>query len=89
MLEVDFTVNTLVTDVLEGSYKLVLSRASHNLSAVSANKRVSEWLNVRVGSPVLFDENILYDDKNLILAFSKSWFRSDKMQLKSVVYRMK
>ncbi len=83
----DFTTRTMLSDVLEQTYKLRLSRAEHTISAISADHHVGDWLNINVGEPVLYDEHILFDDADNVVEFSKGWFRSDKMHLKTVVYR--
>ena len=87
LLAIDFTTHTMVTDVLEQICGLRLSKAKHTISAISADKRSSEWLGLRVGEPVLYDEHILYDKSGNIIEFSKAWFRGDKMHLKTTVFR--
>lgn len=87
LVTVDFTTQTMVNDVLEQERKLQLSKADHVISAISADQTTAEWLGINSGEPVLYDEHILYDDSENIVEFTKGWFRGDKMNLKTVVYR--
>ncbi len=87
LLTIDFTTQTMVTDVLEQKCKLRLSKAEHTISAVSADQRAAEWLGINVGEPILYNEHILYDESGQIIEFSKAWFRGDKIHLKREVFR--
>ena len=87
LVTVDFTVQTMVSDVLEQKCKLQLSKADHSISAISADRTTSEYLGINAGKPVLYDEHILYDDSQNIVEFTKGWFRGDRMNLSTVVYR--
>ena len=84
---VDFTTQTMVADVLEQMCGLRLSKAEHTISAISADQTTGERLAVHPGEPVIYDEHILYDESGQIIEFTKGWFRGDRMNLKTVVYR--
>jgi GntR family transcriptional regulator len=87
LVTVDFTKKTMVTDVLEQMLGLRLAKAEHTISAISADQITGQWLGVSPGEPVIYDEHILYDDSENIVEFTKGWFRGDRMNLKTVVYR--
>ena len=87
LVTVDFSTKTMVTDVLEQMRNTQLSKAVHTISAISADLIAAERLGLNPGEPVLYDEHILYDDSGNVIEFTKGWFRGDRMNLKTVVYR--
>jgi DNA-binding GntR family transcriptional regulator/mannitol/fructose-specific phosphotransferase system IIA component (Ntr-type) len=83
---VDFSQQPIIK-ALEETCGIKLSWASHSISAIYADADVAKLLGVRLGAPVIFDEHILHDSRNHIVAFTRGWYRSDRFRLKTIVHR--
>ena len=72
---------------LDQLYGIQLSWASHNLSVIRSGASLAGQLGISVGDPVLYNEHLMYDQNDRKTHLSKSWFRSDRFRLKTVVRR--
>jgi DNA-binding GntR family transcriptional regulator len=88
LLSIDFTQESM-TGVLENQLGVGVTWADHTISAIYAEKEVARLLQLKAGGPVIYDEHILYDDKDQVVEFTKGWFRGDRFRLKTIAYRDK
>jgi len=86
IIHVDFTNQSLMV-TLDQLYGIQLSWASHNLSVIRSGASLAGQLGISVGDPVLYNEHLMYDQDDRKTHLSKSWFRSDRFRLKTVVRR--
>lgn len=86
LIDVDFRTARLF-EVIESRFPVVLSRSTRAISAIAANRYVAQALHVSTGSPVLYSEQVVYDDGDRQVEFSKAWFRGDRFRLSSVATR--
>lgn len=64
------------------AYGIEPSKASHDVSLISADENKSTLLGVEVGSPLLFLHEVIYDQKGRPLHISHQYIRGDKFILK-------
>jgi GntR family transcriptional regulator len=64
------------------AYGIEPSKASHDVSLISADENKSTLLCVEVGSPLLFLYEVIYDQKGRPLHISHQYIRGDKFTLK-------
>lgn len=86
LLEIDFTKETM-TGALENILNVRISWAEHTISAIYADSEIATFLQMNDGSPMIYDEHILYDDNDEVVEFTKGWFRGDRFRLKTIVTR--
>ena len=86
IINVDFTRQSLML-TLDRLYDIQLSWASHTLSVVRSGASLAHQLGISVGDPVLYNEHLMYDQNDRKTHLSKSWFRSDRFRLRTVVQR--
>jgi len=54
------------------------TKAVHDISIAKADSMISQWLGIAKGDPVLFLEEVIYDQKGRPLHNSRQWIRGDK-----------
>lgn len=54
------------------------TKAVHDISIARADSMISQWLGISVGDPVLFLEEVIYDQKGRPLHNSRQWIRGDR-----------
>jgi DNA-binding GntR family transcriptional regulator len=86
LLEIDFSVETM-TETLEKTYGIQVTRAEHSIAAIYADRTIASLLDINHGEPIIYDEHLLFDEKDRPLEFTKGYFRGDRFRLKTVVYR--
>jgi DNA-binding GntR family transcriptional regulator len=86
LLEVDFSQERLLA-TLEERYGLRLTWADHIIAAIRADASVASSLQLDVDDPVLYNEHIVYDQEGHKVEFGKSWFRADRIRLRTAVRR--
>jgi len=86
IINIDFTRQSLIL-TLEHLYGIQLSWASHTLSVIRSGASLANQLGISVGDPVLYNEHLMYDQNDCKIHLSKSWFRSDRFRLRTVVRR--
>lgn len=64
------------------AYGIEPSKASHDVSLVSADENKSTLLGVEIGTPLLFLHEVIYDQKGRPLHISHQYIRGDKFTLK-------
>lgn len=64
------------------SYGIEPSKASHDVSLISADENKASLLGIEVGSPLLFLHEVIYDQKGRPLHISHQYIRGDKFTLK-------
>ena len=86
LLSLDLERNGLM-EVIEKLYNLTLTWASHNISVIRAGAEIAALLKIGIGDPVLFNEHVVYNNREEKVLYSKLWFRSDRYRLRTVVQR--
>jgi DNA-binding GntR family transcriptional regulator len=86
LLEIDFT-QCAMTATLEKTLKVKLFYADHSISAMYAEKEISELLGIQMGEPVIYNEHVMVDASEQAVEFTKAWFRGDRFRLKTRVFR--
>ena len=74
-------------EVIEKLYGLRLAWASHSISVIRAGAEMAALLQIGIGDPILFNEHVVYNDRDEKALYSKLWFRSDRYRLRTVVQR--
>jgi len=82
----DLTVRPLFT-VLEQDHGLVVDGVQRTFQAQIASAAIAELLNVAIGSPVLYLEQISYDHNAAPIEYSDVWIRGDKLRLSAWLRR--
>lgn len=86
LVTVDFSKERLFS-TLEEMFGVRLAWASRSIAAIRTEPEEAQYLNVEIGSPMLYNEQIVYDEESLKVEFSKGWFPGDRFRLKAVVKR--
>jgi GntR family transcriptional regulator len=76
-----------LAETLERRFGVRPKWASHAISVVRADPSLSDLLNLRYGEPVLFDEQIAYDEQDRHVALIQGWYRADRFSLNAIVCR--
>jgi GntR family transcriptional regulator len=74
-------------DVLEQDYGLVVDGVQRTFQAQIATAAIAELLQVGVGTPVLYLEQISYDKDAGPIEYSDVWIRGDKLRLSAWLRR--
>ncbi|HLH70283.1 MAG TPA: GntR family transcriptional regulator [Candidatus Dormibacteraeota bacterium] len=82
----DFGRRTLF-DTLEQVYRLPLAWARRTFEAQSAQEEVAARLEIPVGSPVLYLEQVTYLADGRPVEYSDVWIRGDRLRLSSILKR--
>jgi GntR family transcriptional regulator len=77
--QTDFSQHSLY-DVLMRQYHLVITEITHTISAVVADKRLSELLHVERGAPLLVVNTSAYLENHELIECSLSHYRADKYE---------
>lgn len=86
LVEVDFRTSRLF-EVIEDRFPIRLSSSSRTISAIAANRYVAQNLHIPTGSPVLYNEQVVRDEQDRPVEFSRAWFRGDRFRLSSIAHR--
>lgn len=84
----DFSKSTLYS-IIEGNYSKKIGWARRLFEAKSAEDEVATLLDVPVGTPIIFVEQIVYDEDGQCVDCAFLWLRSDKMRLSVTLTRNK
>lgn len=84
MIEENLSQVTLA-ETLDRRFGVRLKWASHAISVVRADPNLSDLLNLRYGEPVLFNEQIAYDEQDRNVALIQGWYRADRFSLDAIV----
>ena len=86
LLSMDLARNGLM-EIIEKLYNLTLTWASHNISVIRAGAEMASLLQIGIADPILYNEHVVYNDREEKVLYSKLWFRSDRYRLRTVVRR--
>jgi GntR family transcriptional regulator len=86
LVDVDFTTERLFK-TLEKMFKVRLAWASRSIAAIRAEAEEAAELNIEINCPLLYNEQIVYDDQNEKVEFSKGWFPGDRFRIRAIVQR--
>lgn len=86
LVQVDFTKERLF-EVLERVFAVHLAWAERTIAAVRAEPEIATYLNLDVGDPVLFNDQVVYDERGRKVEYSHGWFPGDRFRLKALVRR--
>jgi len=86
LMHVDFNQERLFA-MLEQMFSIRLAWASRTIAAVRAELEVAAYLHVETGDPILFNEQLVYDELDRKVEYSKGWFPGDRFRLKALVHR--
>jgi DNA-binding GntR family transcriptional regulator len=86
LMHVDFTKERLFA-LLERMFDLHLVWAGRTIAAVRADSETAAYLHVEVGDPILFNEQLVYDELDRKVEYSRGWFPGDRFRLKALVRR--
>jgi GntR family transcriptional regulator len=75
----DFATESLY-DVLTNRYQLVIAQITHTISALAADKKQAEHLNIETRAPLLVVNTSAYLDDGVLIEFSVSYYRADKYE---------
>jgi DNA-binding GntR family transcriptional regulator len=78
--QIDFE-QRLVFDVIERDYGLLLEWGTRTYGAEAANETVSAELEIPVGSPILYQEQLTYLSDSRAVEYSQVWIRADRLKL--------
>jgi len=82
----DFTKQRLLS-CMEKKFGLHLSWARRTFEARAANAEQSEWLNLPVGAPLMYLEQIVYLEDGRPVECSDIWIPGDRFRLSSITAR--
>jgi len=83
---VNLTSRPLFT-VLEQDYGVVVDGVQRTFQAQIATRPVAELLQISLGSPVLYLEQVSYDKKSNPIEYSDVWIRGDRLRLSAWLKR--
>lgn len=86
LIDVDFRTARLF-EVIESRFPIRITSSSRTISAIAANRYVAQSLHISTGSPVLYNEQVVNDERGRAVEFSKAWFRGDRFRLSGVARR--
>lgn len=86
LVQVDFSKERLF-EVLERMFGVHLAWAERTIAAVRAEPEVAAHLNIEVGDPVLFNDQVVYDELDRKVEYSHGWFPGDRFRLQALVRR--
>lgn len=84
--DVDFTSEGLFATI-EGTYQLRIASGRRTFSAESASEAVAANLDLPVGSPVQYLEQVTYLDDGEPIEYSDVWIRPDRLRVTSLLSR--
>ena len=73
-------VNRFIFDIVEVEYGLTVTRARLGLEAVVATDYEAEWLNMRVGAPLMLERRLTFDEKDTPIEFGIDLYRGDRFR---------
>ena len=81
-------INRFVFDIIETEYGLTVTRARQSLEPVVATDYESEMLNVRVGSPLMLERRLSFDEHDEPIEYGKDLYRGDRFRFVTEVAPM-
>ena len=73
-------INRFVFDIVETEYGLTVTRARQSLEPVVATDYEAEMLNVRVGSPLMLERRLSFDEHHEPIEYGKDLYRGDRFR---------
>lgn len=82
----DFSKESLFS-IIEKYSKETVEYSETKYSAIAANSEVSSFFNIKVGSPILYQEQLVHLSNNSIIEFARVWIKSNHFSLKTILHR--
>ncbi|WP_302279693.1 GntR family transcriptional regulator [Brachyspira pilosicoli] len=76
VLNRDFNNESLRT-FIKDNYKIIWKHAKQKITAINADKRISNILNIKKGDPILYIERVSYCTDNIPLEYLEAYYRAD------------
>jgi len=64
--------------VLKEDFNITIQMAKDNISAELADTHLAKVLNIEKGDPILHIDRVAYDQSNMIIEYSKVYYRADR-----------
>ncbi|WP_044212761.1 GntR family transcriptional regulator [Flammeovirga sp. OC4] len=65
-------------DIIEEKFNIVLTKSSEELTAMLADKKLSELLKIEEGAPILFRSRIVSDPGGRVVEINHGYYRADR-----------
>ncbi len=69
-----------IFDIVEDEYGLTVTRARQSLEAVVATDYEAEMLNIEVGSPLMLERRVSFDEQDIPIEYGKDLYRGDRFR---------
>ncbi|GAB4579814.1 MAG: phosphonate metabolism transcriptional regulator PhnF [Anaerolineales bacterium] len=69
-----------IFDIVEDEYGLTVTRARQSLEAVVATDYEAEMLNIEVGSPLMLERRLSFDEQDIPIEYGKDLYRGDRFR---------
>ncbi len=73
-------INRFIFDIVEMEYGLTVTRARQSLEPAVATDYEAEMLNIRVGSPLMLERRLSFDEHDEPIEFGKDLYRGDRFR---------
>ncbi len=87
-LEAFDLINRFIFDILETEYGLTVTRARQSLEPVVATDYEAEMLNIQVGSPLMLERRLSFDEQDKPIEYGKDLYRGDRFRFVTEVAPM-
>jgi len=79
-LETFDLIHRFIFDIVEDEYGLTVTRARQSLEPVVATDYEAEMLNIRVGSPLMLERRLSFDEHDEPIEYGKDLYRGDRFR---------
>ena len=79
-LETFDLINRFIFDIVETEYGLTVTRARQSLEPVVATDYEAEMLDIRVGSPLMLERRLSFDEHDEPIEYGKDLYRGDRFR---------
>lgn len=86
-IEEDNFVNNPLYTTLEGKYKLELDWARRTYRAVTADSKISKYLEINIGAPVMYLEELYHLAGNRPVEFTRAWINAEIFHITTKIKR--
>jgi GntR family transcriptional regulator len=69
-----------VYELLEREYGVRVVRARQSLEAVVASEFEAKWLRIPIGAPLILEQRVSLDDRNLPVEVGRDLYRGDRFR---------
>jgi GntR family transcriptional regulator len=73
-------INRFIFDIVEDEYGLTVTRARQSLEPVVATDYEAEMLNIQVGSPLMLERRLSFDEHDEPIEYGKDLYRGDRFR---------